>query len=178
MTPGDMRQPQLLKECRERGITHLKDGTKIDRTAKREPLLEALGFPAKKKGRATWKPAQKLQVHKKDPGFRYRWRENDAQNIQRAVAEGWEFVNPITGIPGEHQDPGDGQQSLTSTTEYRELKLMALPEEKAQARDEYFQERTDIQTTGLKDRFQDDLDNEAQRQGGYKSKVSGKITID
>ena len=173
-----MNQPKLLKECREKGVTHLKDGRPINKTCRVPELMDALGMPSVKKGRSTWKPAQKLQVNDKKDNFRYRWRENDPQVIQKAQAEGWEFVNPITGIPGEHQDPGDGQKSMTSNTEYRELRLMALPEEVAQARDEYFQERTDLQMAGLKDRLQSDLDEEAKKQGGYKTSATGAITID
>lgn len=173
-----MRQPTLLKQCREQGITHLKDGRPINRTCKVAELMEALNMPKVKKGRSTWSPAQKLQVHDKKPGFRYRWRENDPQNIQRALSEGWEFVNPITGIPGEHFDPEDAQKSLTSNTEYRELKLMALPEEVAQARDEFFRERTDLQTAGLKDNLQNDLDKAAQKEGGYRTSATGSIVIE
>jgi len=173
-----MNQPKLLKQCREAGITHLKDGRPIGRSCKVPELMEALNMPTVKKGHATWKPAQKLQVHDRKPGFRYRWREDDPQNLQRAIAEGWQFVNPITGIPGEHDEPGDGQKSLTSNTEYRELRLMALPEEVAQARDEYFRERTDQQTAGLKDRLQSDLDEEARKQGGFHTSATGTIVID
>lgn len=173
-----MRQPQLLKRCREQGITELKDGRPINKTCKVAELMEVLNIPTVKKGSSTWKPAQKLEVKGKHPDFRYRWRENDRQNIQKALSEGWVFVNPITGIPGDHSDPGDGQKSLTSNTEYRELKLMALPEEVAQARDKYFRERTDEQTAGLKDNLQSDLDKEAQQQGGFRTSATGSIVID
>ena len=126
---------------------------------------------------ASWKPAQMLTVKNKHPEYRYRWRDKDRQNIQKAEAEGWIHVNPITGLPGDHENPGD-QESMTSTTEYRELTLMALPEETAQARDEYFQERTDSQTRGLKRQFQRDLAEQAEKQGADVPETYGKITID
>lgn len=160
---------ELRAECRKRGISASKKATKLE-------LLGFLGVKQEKKGKASWKPAQKLDVRNKDPNFRYRFRDKDPQNIQRALAEGWEFVNPITGIPGEHIDPEDSQKDLTSTTEYRELTLMALPEDIAQARDEHFQELTRRQTVGLKDRLQSDLDKDAPE--GHRTSATGTIVID
>lgn len=148
----------------------------ISKKATKAELLELLGVKQEKKGKRSWKPAQKLDVRDKQDGFRYRFRDKDPQNIQRARAEGWEFVNPITGIPGEHVDPEDAQKDLTSTTEYRELTLMALPEDIAQSRDEHFRELTRNQTVGLKDRLQGDLDKEAPE--GHKTSATGSIVID
>lgn len=160
---------ELRAELRKKGIDASKKATKPE-------LLELLGVKQEKKGKASWKPAQKLDVRNKQEGFRYRFRDRDSQNIQRARAEGWEFVNPITGIPGDHVDPEDAQKDLTSTTEYRELTLMALPEDIAQARDEHFKELTRKQTVGLKDRLQGDLDKDAPE--GHRTSATGTIVID
>ena len=129
-----------------------------------------------KKGRPSWKPASnKLNVVKKVAGFRYRWCDKDEMNIEKKKAEGWEHVNKTTGIPGEsgqRSDVPDGK-SLDSTQKYRELELMALPEEVAQERDRHFQELTDKQTVGLKKTLEDDL-----KKSGFKGGLHGKITIE
>ena len=159
---------ELRKLCKEREI-------KWELTDKKSDLLTKLGFE-NKKGKPTWKPAAKLSVVNKRGGFRYRWCDKDQLNIQRKTEEGWVFVNKDTGLPVEHDNP-DGNP-LTSATEYRELVVMALDEETAQARDEYFQERTREQTVGLKKRLQEDLDEEAKTKGGYRTTATGSIVID
>lgn len=174
MTPDDpfaMKQFALLKYCRDQGID-------LPRTATRAEMLNALGI--EKKGKPTWKPAKRLSVNVKQPvrdKFRLRWREKDAQNLQRAQAEGWEFIDPSKGVKAEHENPGDSNP-LTSTTEYRELVLMGLPKDLAEARDEYFAERTNEQTQGLKRQLQSDLDSAAKKEGGYRTSATGNIVID
>ena len=57
MTPDDpltMKQVALLKYCRQQGLDFPK-------TAERAEMLKALGI--EKKGKRTWKPAQKLAVN-------------------------------------------------------------------------------------------------------------------
>lgn len=128
-----------------------------------------------KKGKPTWKPAAMLNVTKTIDGHRARWVHNDRQNILRKQAEGWVFANEITGIKREHEHPEkveDGH-SLTTTTEYRDMVLMALPEEMAKAREEYFNEKTEQQTRGLKR----DLEKE-MRNGENTAAIHGKIVIE
>jgi protein required for attachment to host cells len=156
----------------------LLDGREIENTAKKVDLLQALGV--KKKGNAAWKPARKLDVKASDEvksKFRLRWRDKDPQNIQKAQSEGWEFIDPAKGIRAEHENPGDSNP-LTNTTEYRELVLMGLPEELGKSRDEYFQEQANRNIAGVKNALQRDLDDAAAKEGGYKTKATGAITID
>ena len=126
-----------------------------------------------KKGKPSWKPAAALKA-KPIPGYRTRWTHKDPINIQRKEAEGWVMVNSETGLTSEHEHPEDIESGtpVTSVTEYRELVLMALPEEDGQARDAYFTEQTDKQTAGLKKVLQSDL-----KKGG-KAEVHGKIIIE
>lgn len=174
MTPDDpltMKQFALLKYARDQGVD-------LPRETPRAAILKALGI--EKKGKRSWKPAQKLSVNVPQNvtnKFRLRWRDKDPQNLQRAEAEGWEYITPGKGAKAEHENPGDSNP-LTSTTEYRELVLMGLPKDLGEARDEYYAERTRSQTEGLRDRFQKDLDDAAKNKRGYRTSVTGKIVID
>ena len=70
------------------------------------------------------------------------------------------MANEIHGTEATHEHPdqiGDGKP-LTSITEYRDMVLMVLPEEIAKERDEYFREKTDRQTAGLKQNLKDDAE--------------------
>lgn len=117
-------------------------------TSKTEP--QASNVKVKAKGRPSWRPATVLKVPFKEPGFRYRWRHGDPANLQRAVEEGWEFVQKPTGVqkqPIENINSSDVEEGRikTSITEYRGLVLMRAREELMQERDEYYAERTDAQ---------------------------------
>ncbi len=131
------------------------------------------GYP--KKGKPTWKPAAMLDVAEKVPGYRLRWADNDALNLQRKKSEGWVFASTISGVNAEHEHPektGDGH-SMTSVTEYRDLVLMALPEDLAEARDAYFTEKTDLQTVSLKREAE-----KAASEVGPAASIHGKIVIE
>lgn len=126
-----------------------------------------------KKGKASWAPATALTAQK-IPGHRTRWTNKDPVNMQRKEAEGWRAVHKDNGLVSEHEHPEDiaSGKPLTSVTEYRELVLMALPEEVAQAREDYFTARTDAQSAGLVSNLKKDL----AKDGG--AAVHGKIIID
>ena len=71
-----------------------------------------------KKGKATWRPAQKLEVRNKKTGLRYRMCDKDPENLSRKQAEGWFFANKETGGKAEHVKPGDvadGKEQTTAT---------------------------------------------------------------
>ena len=107
--------------------------------------------PVVKKGSKSWKPFNLLEVTKKDPGFRYRWCDKDPANLDKKAAEGWKFVPSksvnatkpdATLTTGSYTDIDYADCSTTSIVEYRESILMALDEETAQARQEYFENKT------------------------------------
>lgn len=130
-----------------------------------------------KKGSKSWKPAHRLKVDKKE-GWRYRMVDHtDHYNVEKKKAEGWEWVNATTGIPGKHDRPsGTADGSNTDTGfEYKELRLMAMPEDLAQERDAYYAEKTRQQTVGLKDRLTDEI---AKSGVSPEEALSGKIVIE
>ncbi len=95
---------------------------------------------ASKRGRRSWKPAQLLTVRNRTPGYGYRWVDKDADNIRRKEEEGWIKVTKTSGLAGEHERPEgveDGGPLCSDDTEYRELVLMAMPDEIALDRKEY-----------------------------------------
>lgn len=115
---------------------------------------------AVKKGSKSWRPAEALSVRGKDPNYTYRWCDKDAANIDKKLAEGWTFAK---------EDHAVGGETLTTTTEYRELVLMKLPKEDAEARHQYFQELTDKQTMGLKQKLKQDAQH---------AEIHGRIIIE
>ncbi len=126
-------------------------------------------MPSGKKGKPTWRPAQMMDVRDKNPEYTYRWCDKDSQNIQKKLAEGWEFAKEDHIV---EPSVNDGKP-LGSTTEYRELVLMKLPKETAEARSEYYQNLTDERTAGLKRRFQKEA-----KAIGPDAEVHGRIVID
>lgn len=105
----------------------------------------------KKTGKKSWRPAQMLHTMNEKPGYRYRWCDKDPANLDKKKAEGWEFVGtPQTDKPdascAADSDIDYAGNGLTSITEYRELVRMRLDEETALARDEYYNNITDMQT--------------------------------
>lgn len=131
-----------------------------------------------KKGKKSWKPASMLEVDFPEvEGYRLRWCDKDPGRIAKKEREGWTMVNKITGLTVEHVEPGkihDGSK-LTSLQEYRDLVLMAIPEEHAQARDEYYQEKTNQQTLAPKSK----LYQQARDTGGDRAAntVEGSVKI-
>lgn len=141
-----------------------------------EFLKKTTGVSASK-GKASWRPAEKLQVEV-PKGYRARWVDKDTANVDRKLSEGWVFANKTSGIVSERKggsEVDDGNE-LTTATEYREMVLMAMPEDLAKARADYFQELTDKQTTTLKNRLKSEA--EAALDGDHEGGVHGKIVIE
>lgn len=104
-----------------------------------------------KKGRSSWKPASVTDVVNKEPGYRYRWANKGSDNIITKETEGWEKVSSLTADQATPTDTGriDDGQSLSSVYEKKDVVLMRIPEETAQERDAYFQEKSDRQISSL-----------------------------
>ena len=126
-----------------------------------------------KKGNTSWKPAGHLTVFEKKDGLRYRWKEKDPDNLNRALHEGWSYVTKEEGNSAVHDAPGyiDDGKPLTSAIEHRELVLMSMPESVAQERAAYFDEQTARTEQVLKRRAQRELSE------GGDAEVHGDITI-
>ena len=127
---------------------------------------------AQKTGKKTWAPATKLATFGKEPGINYRWCDKDPQNIERKLAEGWEFVNDTAHKSIETDTDSVSQDDLSGAKQYRELVLMAMPTEMADARAEYFGDQNEKSMRSLKRQ----LDNEVK--AGGDAKTHGKIVIE
>ena len=142
MDYSDLSWPQLRALAKSKDINSFG----IGRDTLTELLTKAEVDPdPPKKGKPSWAPARMLDLHKKIDGFRYRWCDTDPGNLTKKQAEGWIFVNRETGHPVEHDDPNlmHGGTAPDGSLRYRDLVVMALPEELGQARDEFYQEITD-----------------------------------
>lgn len=133
-----------------------------------------------KKGTTPWKPAQLLTVRNKTKGFRYRWCTNDPDNLRRKEEEGWEYVKSTSGLTGEHDRPVntiDGGPLCSDDVAYRESTLMAIPEERALARDEYQKQKVREQSH---ESMRGNLERETGKLGtsGETPKLHGGISFD
>lgn len=126
-----------------------------------------LGRPPKK-GKASWKPASRLETFSKNPNYAYRWCDVEDENLERKQVEGWEFCNATTDSTVK-TDAEEELNTVAGGKRYRRLVLMRMPMETFEARAAYFQELTDKQTRGLKQALEDDVG-----QAG----VHGKIVIE
>ena len=125
-----------------------------------------------KKGKPTWRPASKLDVESKLPGYRLRWVDKDPMNVRKKTDEGWIPVNGTNGKV-EHVPTGDisDGKAVDSVTQYKEVVLMALPEELGQARDQYFAEKTARQTAGRAN----DMANKVGPQHAHLVEAKGRL---
>lgn len=129
--------------------------------------------PEPKKGARSWKPAQKLEVRVKTPGWTNRWCSNDPQDIQKKLAEGWVFSDDKHSHP---EQVGDGHP-VTSTTEYRELVLMKLPDDIKAQRTAHYKAINEQQTLSLKRNLKDKM-QEGTSGNAPRAEVTGSILID
>ena len=127
-----------------------------------------------KKGKPSWKPASVTDVTNKEPGYRYRWANKLADNLAKKVAEGWETVSGITSDRAKAVDDGkiDSGNRLTSGYEKHDVILQRIPEEIAQERDAYHNDKVRKQTLGLTSHFKNEI-----RDKGGNAPVHGEITI-
>lgn len=126
-----------------------------------------------KKGKISWKPSKRMELIKKTPGFTYRWCDKDPFNIQKKEADGWSLASKVLG-----NEASNGAPQSTSITEYRELVLMAIPDEEYAAHREYFNERTMKQTVTLKKKLASDVEGGAVASRSSTAPIHGSIVID
>jgi hypothetical protein len=115
-------------------------------------MTEAAEKPVKK-GNASWRPAKTLEVKHQRPGFRQRWVNTDPANVQKKQAEGWVYSKE------EHDRPKgvDHGKNLGTVSQYRDLVLMEIPEETAQARAEYYRQETQAMVGGITKRLKNKI---------------------
>lgn len=127
-----------------------------------------------KKGKPTWKPASVTDVVNKEDGYRYRWVEKNPDNLYKKEAEGWSKVDGLTSDKSKPTDDGrvhTGKQ-LTSIHEKHDVILYRMPEELAESRDDYVNEKTRKRTLGLTAHLKKEV-----REKGGNAPVHGNITI-
>lgn len=107
-----------------------------------------------KKGTSSWRPFKTLDVKKKDTAKRLRWVNTDPANLERKQAEGWVFAQDAETV---HDRPKgvDHGKGIGTLKQYRDLVLMEMPEDQAEARAEYYRERTRHQSDGVTKQVRD-----------------------
>lgn len=112
-----------------------------------------------KKGKPTWKPASLNVFSDMEPGYTYRQSRKDEENLYKKAQEGWENVSGIQSPSTGYVEPGRAEdgKSLTSVTEGRDWILQRIPNELAEARREFFSEKTEKMTAGLRAHIDKDL---------------------
>jgi hypothetical protein len=127
-----------------------------------------------KKGKPTWKPASITDVVNKEPGYRYRWVNKLPDNLYKKEQEGWETVSGLTGDRASAVDDGRVHtgKNLTSAYEKHDVILQRMPEDLAEARDAYVNEKTRKRTLGLTAHVKKEM-----RDKGGNAPVHGNITI-
>ena len=127
-----------------------------------------------KKGRPSWRPAHRLELVKKTPGFRYRFCSNEPDNLEKKYNEGWRLVNRSTGAMAEHFEE---YSQITGGLTYRGMVVMALREELGKERDEYHDKRTLQQTASIKTKLQAQMNEAADAMKAPRAQVEGRVTI-
>lgn len=125
-----------------------------------------------KKGNTSWKPASLNEFSNKEDGFRYRMSRKDSDNLSKKQQEGWETVSDLQSPDTKHENPNriDLGTPLTSVQEGRDWVLQRIPEDVAQARDQYQEDLKERKTQALTAHIK----KEANEQG---TDTHGEITI-
>lgn len=124
-----------------------------------------------KKPTQPWKPASFLKVDAKylRAGFRPRWIRKD--NLDKAMAEGWNPIKEKTTAVAPEKTILDGTQ-LDGTVQKRTLILCEISEEIAVARQEFFNKLTNDGLTSMKNKFIEETQDKSHGTRAY-----GKIEI-
>lgn len=104
---------------------------------------------AKNHGTDEWIPASTLdniEGLERDK-FVYRWVEKRPERVKKQMAEGWTLVNELDGDRIFHRRAQTGAleagKSLDTSIDYKDVVMMKLPIERAEARRRYYQKKTD-----------------------------------
>ena len=131
-----------------------------------------------KKGTKSWKPAAYLPIKDAPKGYRAKWCLDEPANIERLEQEGWLHPHQVgQGTNVQRQDRAtieDGKNLTPNAKKYRELRLMYLPMEDFEARQEYIAKKNQDQIRGLKRHLKDGIEKEE----GKSASVYGKIIIE
>lgn len=127
--------------------------------------------------RPGWKPAARMGGIQAPRGYTARWVADEPDNIARKKEEGWVMLPADKNEKDfETKDVTDAGK-LDSNIRYRGMIAMMLPDDKKQARTEYYKAETDRATKMI----MRDSDKEARKMGveTYSPKgQSGRIVIE
>lgn len=127
-----------------------------------------------KKGNSSWKPANVDQTFNKEKGYRYRWINEDENNVLKKKMEQWEVVSDLDGSKTT-SEAGYGRiddgKPLTSVRKRVGQILARIPEEVAQERDAYVNAETDRRTQVLFRNTKTDLGKDG-------APIHGSITME
>lgn len=150
--------------------------TEVKRSVGRPPKNQTEQV-AVKKGKPTWKPADAVDIQDKDPNYTYRIIEKSPRNIDKKRREGWEILSGINA-QGESLQRGYGRiddgKPLTSSLEGHDYVIGRIPNELAEARREYVQQKTDRMERALMSNTKKDM---AKATGGAGS-IHGSIMME
>lgn len=128
-----------------------KKAEKVVRIARETETREAEERPR------TWRPVSRLPEPNPREGWVHYWRRRSLQNdvdtvnISRALQEGWEFCKP-EDYP-EFGDVTRHRSEDRNTIEFGGLVLMRMPQEMADARRAYYENRAMRQISGVQTRL-------------------------
>ena len=132
-----------------------------------------------KKGTKSWKPAAYLPIKDAPKGYRAKWCLDEPANIERLEQEGWLHPHQVgQGTNVQRQDRAtieDGKNLTPNAKKFRELRLMYLPMEDFEARQEYIAQQNQNQVRGLKRHLKDQVSDGG---GSKAATVYGKIVIE
>lgn len=109
-----------------------------------------------KKAKAEWARPDLLRVEEKRPEAAYKWARED--NVERLKEEGW-VASQDARLTTDRLE-GDGAK-LDSNIRRRELVLMEMPVEMAEARQTYWRSKAEEQAKAIRERYLE----EAERRG-------------
>lgn len=108
-----------------------------------EPIVAAPTV-AKREPTIPWAPARILDIPEKfkDPAFTYRWVNKDkAGNLRKKQSEGWEIDKELTRKMSGIAKPIQDGSPMDGTIQVREMIVMRLPQERAEARKAYYRDK-------------------------------------
>ena len=121
-----------------------------------------------------WKPARVLEVpeNRKNPGVVHYWADkSDQGRIEEMEAEGW-VVDCKAPTRTEHPETIKDGRNLDSTVQRRELILMKMPKEVAEARRKYFEEKNNSALKASVDHYRNQVKDQDGRPLSY-----GKVQV-
>lgn len=134
-----------------------------------------------KKGTKSWSPSNLGDILEKEPGFRYRKVRKDDDNIAKKKDEQWEFVSGVNGYKTSTIQPAgrpDEPHKITSNVEGRDWILMRMPDEAAEQRDAFYQDKVKRLERRLTRQTQDELSKDgATMHGSITKEHKGYKTV-